>query len=178
MLTVMKRSHGFTLIELMVTLSIIAIVAAVGFPQIRELMANNKFTTKSNDLLATFQFARSEALRRTTTVRIEACKPDCGTTGTADWTNGWRVWVDEDGDDVLDAGEEVLNEHESLSPDMTITAHGGVPFATAYDYLPEGRLDITNSNELLFCDSRTGETGRLLQLTIMGRASVEREPCT
>ena len=65
------RPHrGFTLIELLVVLTLIAILAAIGVPSFREMIKNNRVTGQNNELVAMLNFAKSEAVRRSTTVTV------------------------------------------------------------------------------------------------------------
>ncbi len=89
-----KETRGFTLVELMVTIAVIAIVLAVGVPSISQLRANSELTTATNELVAALNLARSEAVRRGETVSF-------GPWGT--WADGWVVGVNQS--DPLDPAQ-------------------------------------------------------------------------
>lgn len=61
---VKRSARGFTLIELMVTLAVLAILATVGIPAFQQLAAENRVSSQANATQAALQFARSEALKR------------------------------------------------------------------------------------------------------------------
>lgn len=61
---------GFTLLELMITLAVMAILLAWGFPSLNESIKNNRMTAQNNEMIAILQFARSEAIRRNTSVDV------------------------------------------------------------------------------------------------------------
>lgn len=71
----MKRQAGFTLVELMVTVAIAAILLGIGVPSFRALIENNRIAAASNDVVTALQYARSEAVKRG--VLVDVC-------GTAD----------------------------------------------------------------------------------------------
>lgn len=74
---------GFTLIELIVTMAVAAIIAAVAIPSFSRLIANNQVATDTNRLLSTLQFAHSEAVLRGGVVSVSAISSNFG--------NGWCV---------------------------------------------------------------------------------------
>lgn len=80
----MQRTRGFTVIELMVTLAILAIMMGLGVPSFRAFISSQKIKTGSYELMSTLVLARSEAVKRNTSVTVTP------TSSTA-WNNGWTV---------------------------------------------------------------------------------------
>ena len=75
-----KRSYGFTLIELMITLAVFALLLMVGLPSMTTWVQNQQVRTSAEGLQAGLQFARAEALRRNTAVRfqlVDTLTPAC-----------------------------------------------------------------------------------------------------
>ena len=64
--------RGFTLIELMVTLAVAAILLAVGVPGLRNILLSNRLATTANDVVVALNLARSEAIKRNTRVDFNA----------------------------------------------------------------------------------------------------------
>jgi len=84
------RHQGFTLIELMVVVSIVAILAAIATPSWNRMIVSNRIRAAVNDWTLSVQFARSEALRRNEAVRL--CPSSNGTSCTStDYELGWIV---------------------------------------------------------------------------------------
>jgi len=79
----MKLGRGFTLLELMVTIAVLAILATVGVPSFRDLIQNNRVTTQTNELVSALSFARTEAVKRGRNVDVVLTQQ-----GT-----GWRARV-------------------------------------------------------------------------------------
>jgi len=83
----MNKQSGFTLIELMVVISILAILLGIGVPSFRATIEGNRITTVANDLVGALQFARSEAVKRGTNVTL--CSSNDQATCSGGWVNGW-----------------------------------------------------------------------------------------
>ncbi|MGH6647479.1 GspH/FimT family pseudopilin [Aquabacterium sp.] len=94
------RVGGFTLVELMVTVSILAILLAIGAPNLRDFLVKQQVAADANALASAFRLARSEALKRSGTVSVcpspdpSAKPPACVTTATTNWSTGWLVFID------------------------------------------------------------------------------------
>lgn len=86
-----NSSSGFTTIELMVVVAILAILTALAGPSFRPLLERWRVRDAAESVTSTFYFARSEAIKRGGQVIIE---PNSGT----DWGAGWRVYFDVNGD--------------------------------------------------------------------------------
>ncbi len=92
----MKKNAGFTLIELLITVVIISILLVVGLPSLKSFLQSNQLVAAANELVAGFNVARSEAIKRNDDVTI--CESTNGTTcsaGTGSWEDGWIVFVDQ-----------------------------------------------------------------------------------
>ncbi len=91
-----KRMSGMTLVELLVVMTIAAILLGVGVPSFRYVTNANRMSGEINNLLGDMQFARSEALKEGQTVTI-CSSTDGSACGTASWDKGWIVFSDPTG---------------------------------------------------------------------------------
>ncbi len=101
-----RRINGFTLLELMVTIVIAAILLAIALPSFQGTFRSNRVATANNELLASLSLARSEAIRNTRGAGL--CASANGTSCGADWNSGWLVWSDMDGDSAISTGDTVI----------------------------------------------------------------------
>src|SRR5690606_28438934 len=87
-----RLQSGFTLIELMVAISIVAILLALGLPSFQASLRSNRVTTATNEMLASLSLARTEAIKGIGTAGV--CPSSDGSTCGAgtDWSGGWLVW--------------------------------------------------------------------------------------
>ncbi|MDB5744619.1 MAG: type pilus biosis protein [Polaromonas sp.] len=84
------KRHGFTLIELMVVLALIAIIAALAAPDFQRTIARQQLNAAASDLLTSAMQARSEAIKNNRQVIVQPVSAD------SDWSKGWRIYVDMD----------------------------------------------------------------------------------
>ncbi len=133
-----QRQRGLTLIELLVSLAVAAIVATLAVPSFRSVIENNRITTINDKMLASLRLARSEAIARGRSVTV--CPSNDQTTCSGTWSDGWILFVDEDGDRVLDGGtDEVVKANDMTASDYGITLISGI--ATSFKYDNEGRAE-------------------------------------
>ncbi len=104
---------GFTLVELIVTLSIVAILAMIAVPSMQQTIRQNRLTAYASTIVTAFNIARSEAIRRGGSVSL--CSSDdlasCRTSNITDWSEGWILFTDLDADGTFDDdGDSTLCE--------------------------------------------------------------------
>lgn len=164
----MTKTCGFTLVELMVTLSVAAILLTVGIPGMRDLIANNRLTAATNLFVSSMNIARSEAIKqgRDATVCVSTSLAGC-TAGN--WQQGWLVWVDTDQDGNLDFPTEVIRAVQPLATSLQFTS-------TQNSFSIDSQGTVDNVNALLnVCDDRAGEVGRQLRVLATGGISLNSQ---
>ncbi|MEJ2061351.1 MAG: GspH/FimT family pseudopilin [Gammaproteobacteria bacterium] len=109
----MKDEYGFTLIELMTVVALVAIMAMIAFPAYSWLTTTNRLASEINDFTTDVAYARSEAVKRGQTVTLCASNNQASCTN-GPYTFGWIVFNDINGNGTVDAGEKLLKVHSGL----------------------------------------------------------------
>jgi type IV fimbrial biogenesis protein FimT len=104
----MKKSLGYTLIELMTMLAVVSILVTVGLPLMNVFFESNRMISNTNDLVAGLNIARSEAIKQQMRVTMCQSSNTAACTGTDQWEDGWIVFQDPNGNATVDAGERIL----------------------------------------------------------------------
>lgn len=145
--------RGFTLVELMVTVAVVAIMAAIAAPSFTSLINSNRLTGVANELVATLQGARTEAVRRNE--RVVVCRSEDGTTcaGPGDLWPAWVVFADANSNGALNAGEPVIRSGTG-HPNVQIRASAALT-ADRMVFRPDG-----------FARDSATPTGALLNATL------------
>lgn len=176
-----KAPKGFTLLELMVVVAIAGILLAIGVPAMGNFVRNSRITSAANDVLAGLHFTRSEAVKRRQPVTL--CTSDnaltaAPTCAASPFLTGWIAFIDLNQSGQVDAGEQVLMQHEPMVAAITARASAD-PFQVTY--LPNGFSANPNPAGLVLCDDRgnvatAGElsSARGILIAVTGRAGVTR----
>ena len=158
---------GFTIIELMITILVAATLLVIGVPSMRAMILNNRLTTQANTFIGDLSLARLESIKRRRNVYITATAPSAAN----EFGGGWTVWADADGDGLQDAGE-VLRITQAGPASMTLDSTTGV---NPIQFTSAGALNSAVSLFFNLCDDRTGETGRQISISVVGRVSLNRQ---
>jgi type IV fimbrial biogenesis protein FimT len=172
------HSAGFTLIELMLALTVLAILLGVAGPSFLEAQRNVVISGQANDLHADLALARSEAVKRNQAVMLCASSNQT-TCGGLSWAQGWMIFADANGNGAWDAAEVPLKSRGPLGGATTLVSAGHlVAGGVAYvPYYPSG-VSTTTGVDFVLCDARTTpNTGRNIEINLTGRPSVVRVTC-
>jgi len=175
------RQRGFTLAELLIVLVIVAILAGVGVPALRDLVLSNRQTAAVNELVTALQMARSHAITRgegrdaynpATDPTIVVCASSDGADCGGGWNEGWIVFRDTDGDGSPSAAEGgVLRAFDGHDTVAIGAAVGGAAVDTVR-FRRDGR--ITAPTDFSFCDERGDSRARRINIDFTGRPSLQK----
>jgi type IV fimbrial biogenesis protein FimT len=168
-----RKNSGFTIIELMITLVVAAILLTVGVPSYQSLVRNNRLTTQVNTFVGSLQLSRSEAIKRRVPGHVTAL--DASDAGN-EWGPGWRVWIDLNSSGAFDAGEDLrtfsnlqgntMNSVENAN-DITFRANG-TPTGFAVGALGFASFDLCPP-------SNSHVNGRQAQIRLTGQIATNND---
>lgn len=164
-----RVAQGFTLIELMITISIAAILLAVGIPSMRDMIQQNRLTGNVNEFVAANMLARSEAIKRGSPVTLcravnaESGSDACSTAGGG-WETGWVVRAGS-ADNIA-----VLARQKALSAGTTVTST-----SNAITYTGMGQPTIVGDSVFTFANDCKLK-GRVMTISRFGHSSVNDVP--
>lgn len=178
---------GFTLIELMVTISVLAILLAIAIPNFQSFILHSRLTATTNDLASALAMARSEAVKRATRITVckssdtEAASPSCAT--AANWQDGWIVFVDGATAGTVDDIDTILRIFQpAVNNGMAID--GGENFSDWVSYLASGvsqgdggLANGTFTVDFASCPAPATNMARSIVLNATGRVMTSRTDC-
>jgi type IV fimbrial biogenesis protein FimT len=162
-----KHAHGFTLLDLLLSLTLLSALATLGGPVCRTMLHEHQMRQASTRLLASATLARSEATKRNQAIMVKA--------RNGNWSEGWDVFVDLNNNAQLDAGEPVISQQPG-NPQISI--RGNAPVARYLRLTPTGRAKLPGgafqAGTLRLCHRHGMIDQRRLILSATGRIRSER----
>ena len=182
--------EGFTVIEMMIAVAVIAILVSIAAPTLRDVTLNARMNAQVSTLMVDLATARSEAIHRSARVVICTSSNGTGCTGTQ-WEQGWMVFVDRNHDGSVNADEPILKVSPALHAGNTLAVAGDTNSAGGARYVPYWPSGVVSPNAAVtvsfeMCDYRTtanvgaaaaGNKGRRVTVNNTGRPVVSRVTC-
>jgi type IV fimbrial biogenesis protein FimT len=150
----MKTQRGFTVIELIVTMSVAAILAAIAVPGFVAISQGERRIAEVNDMVLALNYARSEAVKQNSPTGVSV-------TANGSWAGGWNVCCTSTGASV--------NALPAIDPRSTLTANlaGTTPVTVTFD---SSGAQVPSSGTLIFtfCDSRGAASATAVEINPRG----------
>jgi len=154
-------NRGFTLIELIITVTVLSVMLAIAIPNFRDFVRRNRLTTQSNEFVTAINLTRAEAIRRNRNVSLRANDPS---DSNNEWGKGWRVT------DLL-AVPTTLRVAPVLPGTLTFNGPTGV---NAVVFNPNGLLNA-GAGTYRLCDPE--KSGQQITLSATGQTSHVKVVC-
>jgi type IV fimbrial biogenesis protein FimT len=168
-----RWAQGFTLVELMVTLLVLAILLGLAVPSFRDASLSSRLTGYSNDLVASVQVARSEAIKRNLSVTLCAASAESSTCEDVNWEDGWIVRAPRPSAPLT---FDIVERHPPLTHEFIIREAAGITSLT----FPPTVVGVTAATFTVCRDEPVGKQEREVSVTLTGATAVaitENEEC-
>jgi type IV fimbrial biogenesis protein FimT len=142
-----RRARGFSLMEVMIVVVIVAVIAAIAMPNFLTMVQNTRISTTADSVRDAVMVARTEAIRRGTSVTLSG-------TGTPPWSTGWEL---KDGNTPLREGQ--------FASGVTVDLVNAPTGANNIEFRPNGTLNNTPTSEMYVrVQGAAGSTARAVRL--------------
>jgi type IV fimbrial biogenesis protein FimT len=168
----MRRGRcGFSLAELLAVLAVAAVALAVAAPNLGDLVRRQQLKAAATDLFDAIGLARAQAMARNERVKLAPLDPPGG-----DWTRGWSVFIDRDGDRKSGPGDEIIAVHGALADGIALHVaftSPAPPYYIAYNGAGRSCSDTSSAQARWGTLSLFhGDHTRRIKINMLGRARV------
>lgn len=159
----MKKQKGYTLVELVITLAILVILISFALGPIRNMLLRNQVSNQVNLLQLDLTFARSEAINSSYPVVVLP---------NESWTDGWEIFVDINGNDQKDEGEDTVRTTSFENDTLSLTdSQDGLPVI----FTRMGSLKGSEERSLSVTHSELDHS-KTIFMTVAGSVSIRKVP--
>ncbi len=167
-----RHMTGFTIVELMLSIAVAAVILSIGVPSFQGLIERNQLTSRINQFVSSMSLARSEAIKRNQRVLI--CPSSDGENCLGNqYENGWIVFVDRNSNGSRQAAdEELIWVSGPLPSNMTLRGTVGC-CENNIPYLASGQINAI-SGSIHLCKENNADKSRKIALNSLGRARFDK----
>ena len=160
---------GFTLIEMLTAIVVLAVLLAIALPNLSGFVRSSKVRGAQSELIGALMLARSEAVKRGVAVSVAATSATAG-----DFSSGWTVWIDADGDGTVNNGETVLRSFPDISGAVvaSATSFNTTTPVSALAFTPTGFLTPITPVSFKVCGKGDTTKGYTINIWLVGMADV------
>lgn len=173
-----RRQRGFSLLELLVTISVAAILIAIAVPSLSLFIQNSREDAQADSLISSLQYARSEAVKRDADVEVCASTDQATCSGAANWATGWIV----EAVPTPPAAATVLQVMPQLGGNNTLSGTFNGAGVTQVTFQPNGFVKAAGgagvylNTYFTLCDSRGATYARDIEITGIGAVQASSTP--
>lgn len=164
-----KNNKGFTILEMIVSMTVISIMVALASPSFADFVRNNRIYTSSKILNSDVSYAKSEGMRGVGNVVMQGIN--------GDFNNGWRVFIDKNGNDSYDEGtDQLLRVQEGFGNPLVVS----VDSASEQGFISFNAYGENATREVVsftICDGRAGKPGRTTTINSSGLVKYTETVC-
>ncbi len=141
----LKHSPGFTLLELLITITIISILASLGIPSIKIFYDKHLLHTHTNEIVFDLHIARSEAIKNRTETTLCKSSEFAACDNKREWHEGWIIFSDTNQNRQFDDNEKLIRHRPPSHPSITIN-YSGFRGKNRVSYSPLGTPSTFNGS--------------------------------
>lgn len=164
-----NNTEGFTLVELMVVIAVLAILLGIAVPSLKRFIQEQQLLSALRELRASLMIARSESIKRQLPVLAD--------NQDGNWATGWMIYADNNGNGAWDHGEAVVWQRGAMAAELAIS--GNTPVRRYVRYVPNGQTQLLGgafqAGTIRLCQRNSNLSTRLLVISATGRARLMRD---
>jgi len=165
-----KRESGFTVVELLITVAVCAILLTMAGPTFSAVVHKNRISAASNQLYVSLYAARGEALKRRSAVRVCPSANSTSCRNDGDWSDGWLIFEDANANNAPDAAEiiQLVDGFEGdINMQVSTALFGYVQFQPTGVAVGNGG----NTGEFRLCHADSNALSRVVNISASGRVN-------
>lgn len=172
----LMRVQGWTLVETMVVVGLVAVLAALAIPSFVVVIQQARLSTATHELMSAISLARSEAIKRNARVVLCVANGEASTCAlTGNWQQGWLLFEDVNHNGLRDNTERVIRQQPAFHSELVIQGNG--PVSRYVSFLGTGRSQLLSgamqAGTISLCHRNSGVQGRAIVMNVVGRPRVK-----